>query len=266
MPQWSRNKVNSSNINSGNEYTTDDQVSIENLNAMVNSGLYSQDFAEHLADTPDTSQAGQIGTPTVQLVDNVVGGKTYKKFKFANLKGATGAAIVNTVLQGQDAQGGNIYKQTFDNGSTATFTAPKGAKGDKGASSIVVDTFTSISDFKNKIRNIGTIMVIGACFFNNECSAEIHSDIISSSGTVTSDHTTSGIISKGDLDFVYLKLRADNINEIEFYNDEYNLKLESTYATMYCKRIGINDNHNTVILTALASRMTFTEMALIYFG
>lgn len=47
-------------------------------------------------------------------------------------KGATGAKIVSTVLQGQDANGGNIYKQTFDNGLTATFTAPKGAKGDKG--------------------------------------------------------------------------------------------------------------------------------------
>lgn len=46
--------------------------------------------------------------------------------------GATGAAIVSTVLQGQDAQGGNIYLQTFDNGTTATFTAPKGDVGATG--------------------------------------------------------------------------------------------------------------------------------------
>lgn len=46
--------------------------------------------------------------------------------------GATGATIVSTVLQGQDANGGNIYKQTFDNGATAEFTAPKGEAGDKG--------------------------------------------------------------------------------------------------------------------------------------
>lgn len=40
--------------------------------------------------------------------------------------GPTGAKIVSTELTGQDANGGNIYKQTFDNGATATFTAPKG--------------------------------------------------------------------------------------------------------------------------------------------
>lgn len=46
--------------------------------------------------------------------------------------GATGAKLVSQVLQGQDANGGNIYLQTFDDGTTATFTAPKGDKGDKG--------------------------------------------------------------------------------------------------------------------------------------
>ena len=51
---------------------------------------------------------------------------------FKGDNGATGATIVSTVLQGQDTNGGNIYKQTFDNGSTANFTAPKGDKGDKG--------------------------------------------------------------------------------------------------------------------------------------
>ena len=44
--------------------------------------------------------------------------------------GATGAKIIKTELIGQDANGGNIYKQTFDDGKTATFTAPKGDKGD----------------------------------------------------------------------------------------------------------------------------------------
>ena len=44
-------------------------------------------------------------------------------------KGDTGAKIVSTELIGQDENGGNVYKQTFDDGSTATFTAPKGADG-----------------------------------------------------------------------------------------------------------------------------------------
>lgn len=44
-------------------------------------------------------------------------------------KGETGASIVSTELVGQDENGGNIYKQTFDNGATATFTAPRGPAG-----------------------------------------------------------------------------------------------------------------------------------------
>lgn len=42
-------------------------------------------------------------------------------------QGATGAKIVSTVLKGQDENGGNIYQQTFDDGSTATFVAPRGS-------------------------------------------------------------------------------------------------------------------------------------------
>lgn len=47
-------------------------------------------------------------------------------------KGDTGAKIVSTVLVGQDENGGNIYEQTFDNGTKARFVAPKGEKGEKG--------------------------------------------------------------------------------------------------------------------------------------
>lgn len=90
MAEWSRNKVDSTTINSGNEYEKGDRVARQALNAMVNAGLYAQDFAEALADTPDTSEAGNVGTPTVEIIDNVKNGKTYKKFKFKNLKGAKG--------------------------------------------------------------------------------------------------------------------------------------------------------------------------------
>ena len=92
MAQWSRKKVNSENLNKNNEYTRDSQFAIESLNAVVNSGLYSQDFVEHLADTPDVSEAGNVGTPTVTLVTNpnATGDKPYKRFKFSNLKGEKG--------------------------------------------------------------------------------------------------------------------------------------------------------------------------------
>lgn len=51
-------------------------------------------------------------------------------------KGADGAKIVSTELIGQDADGGNIYRQTFDNGLTAEFTAPRGAQGIQGIQGI----------------------------------------------------------------------------------------------------------------------------------
>lgn len=47
-------------------------------------------------------------------------------------KGDIGARIISTVYVGTDYEGGNIYKQTFSDGTTSDFVAPKGAKGDKG--------------------------------------------------------------------------------------------------------------------------------------
>ncbi len=47
-------------------------------------------------------------------------------------KGDSGAVVLTTTLQGYDENGGAIYLQTFDDGSTQTFTAPKGLKGDIG--------------------------------------------------------------------------------------------------------------------------------------
>jgi len=128
MASWSRDKVDSSNINGGNEYTKGSRVSRQNLNAMVNSGLYSQDFAEHLADTPDTTNAGNVGTPSVSFVDNVVGGKTYKKFKFQNLKGATGATGNGIASVSKTSTSGltDTYTITFTNGNTTTFTVKNG--------------------------------------------------------------------------------------------------------------------------------------------
>ena len=90
MAKWSREKVNSNDLNNGNEWGQGDRIAREELNAMVNAGLYAQDFAEHLADTPDTSEANNVGTPSVKLVDNVSNGIVYKKFKFSNLKGEKG--------------------------------------------------------------------------------------------------------------------------------------------------------------------------------
>ena len=45
------------------------------------------------------------------------------------LDGSTGAKIVSLEYQNQDAYGGYIYLMTFDNGTTAYFTAPRGESG-----------------------------------------------------------------------------------------------------------------------------------------
>ncbi len=53
--EWSRQKVDSQNLNNGQEYTVDSQVSIEQLNAMVNGSLYAQDIVDRLKATPYNS-------------------------------------------------------------------------------------------------------------------------------------------------------------------------------------------------------------------
>lgn len=92
MAKWNREKVDSSDLNNGNEWEQGDRVARQELNAIINAGLYAQDFAEHLADTPDTSEANNVGIPTVDFVDNpnATTGKPYKRFKFSNLKGNKG--------------------------------------------------------------------------------------------------------------------------------------------------------------------------------
>lgn len=151
MAKWSREKVSPENLNGGNQYEAKDRLSREQLNAMVNSGLYSQDFAEHLADAPDISQADTVGSAKVEVVDNVVGGKTYKKFKFSNLKGEKGdkgdkgekgdkgntgatpviTATATTLSAGSSA---TVTKSGTAENPTFAFGIPKGDKGDTGAS------------------------------------------------------------------------------------------------------------------------------------
>lgn len=87
MADWSKNRIDSSSINNGREFTADDNLSIAELNAMVNNSFYAVDFAEAMADAPDISEIGGSGTPSVSFVDN---GK-FKRFKFSNLRGEQGA-------------------------------------------------------------------------------------------------------------------------------------------------------------------------------
>lgn len=51
--------------------------------------------------------------------------------EFTVYNGATGAKLVSRVWQGEDQDGGNIYLDKFDDGTTAYFTAPRGRTADK---------------------------------------------------------------------------------------------------------------------------------------
>ena len=134
MADWSRKKVNSSTINEGQEYTKDKNVSVDELNSIVNSGLYSQDFAERLVTNIDTSEVGNVGTPSVSLVagDGATAEKPYKKFKFSNLKGDTGATGA-TGAKGDKGEKGDqgIQGEKGDQGVQGV-QGEKGEKGDKG--------------------------------------------------------------------------------------------------------------------------------------
>lgn len=151
---WSRKKVDSATINGGNEYEKGSRVSRQGLNAMVNGGLYAQDFAEKLVADIDVSEIGNVGTPTVTLVSGTgaTTDKPYKKFKFANFKGEKGetGATGATGPTGPTGPTGatpqiSATATTLAAGSSATATVsgsaesplitfgiPKGEKGDKG--------------------------------------------------------------------------------------------------------------------------------------
>ena len=61
-------------------------------------------------------------------------------------KGDTGAKIVTTEYVGKDENGGNVYKQVFDNGVESIFTAPKGEDGAGGSDSIDLNLKNGIGD------------------------------------------------------------------------------------------------------------------------
>lgn len=180
MAEWNREKVNPSDLNNGNEWEQGDRVARQELNAMVNAGLYAQDFAEHLADTPDTSEANNVGTPSVGFVDNpsATTEKPYKRLKFSNLKGEkgeqgeqgiqgekgdkgdkgdTGTSITNATA-GTPTTSGDITTTpitfTFSDLTTKTVnvSAQKGEKGDTGT--IPVDdefSTTSTNPLQNNV-------------------------------------------------------------------------------------------------------------------
>jgi hypothetical protein len=112
MAEWSKNKVESSAINGGKEFTTDDVLAVNELNATVNNSFYAVAFVEAMADAPDVSEIDGTGTPSVSLVSN---GK-FKKFKFSNLRGKQGIQGI----QGEKGEKGDAGVRFEYNADTKT--------------------------------------------------------------------------------------------------------------------------------------------------
>lgn len=114
MGLWSKKKVDPLDLNKGYEWTKDDQVAVEELNAMTNCSLYAQDFVEKLVTNIDVSEVNNIGTPNVSIIDgdDATSDKPYKKFKFSNLKGEKGdIGAAAPVVQNTGSDTGSVMSQ-----------------------------------------------------------------------------------------------------------------------------------------------------------
>lgn len=76
--------------------------------------------------THATNMKDDITSHTNQEIERI---GEYVQDQIANLKGV---GIKSIVPNGQDSQGGNVYRITLDDNSWYDFTAPKGLKGDEG--------------------------------------------------------------------------------------------------------------------------------------
>ena len=158
MANWDGQKVDSSNINNGNQFG-EEGIAYEDINAVVNNSIYASNFADHLADTPDTSEAGNVGTPSVSLINNVVGSITYKKFKFSNLKGAQGqqgiaagfgVPTVSTTTGAAGSDASVTVNTDSQSPNTAkvfefAFTIPRGNVGATGATALTYSLIPTIN-------------------------------------------------------------------------------------------------------------------------
>lgn len=179
MAEWSKEKADSASINGGRAFTTDDNLTVTELNSMVNNSFYAVDFAEAMADAPDISEIDGTGTPSVSFVDN---GK-FKKLKFSNLKGSKGD-VGEKGEKGDKGDTGDTVPNTLTIGSvssgdaasaTITGTAPnqvlnlvlpKGDKGDTGDKGESGDSSTP-TVFELELEILKTTDTFATNFTNN---------------------------------------------------------------------------------------------------
>lgn len=128
MPQFTPSSKQLADFNNGNRYINRvDSPSADDFNNVIESQLYTQGLAKN---TPDTSEANNVGTPSVIIV---IAPDGTARLKFSNLKGV---GISNIIPNGTDQSGNNIYVIQLTDGSSYNFTSPKGSQGIQGEQGI----------------------------------------------------------------------------------------------------------------------------------
>lgn len=139
MPQFTPSSKQLTDFNNGNRYINRvDSPSADDFNNVIESQLYVQGLAKN---TPDTSEANNVGTPSVTVTTSSDGSA---RLKFSNLKGV---GISNITSNGTDPIGNNLYTIYLTDGTSYSFTSPKGPQGIQGESSVTgIEAETSIED------------------------------------------------------------------------------------------------------------------------
>lgn len=153
MAQFTPSAKTANDFNNGNEYVNHvDSPSAEDFNNVIESQLYTQGLATN---QPDVSEANNIGTPSVEIVEASDGSA---KMKFKNLKGDTGA----TGQQGEKGNTGAVTKW-YDSveDMTADYSNQSVDVGDTVAIKNALDlfvkgaaTFESVGSLLLKVGNI----------------------------------------------------------------------------------------------------------------
>ena len=103
--------------------------------SIINATAGTPTITDETTITPITFEFSDTTTKTVNV--SAQKGKTGEtgatgKTGATGPRGATGAKILSTTLIGEASNGGYKYQQTFDDGSIATFVAPRGPAGKDG--------------------------------------------------------------------------------------------------------------------------------------
>ena len=120
MANFTPKKIDTSTINSGQEYAVGAMVAPSAINSPIESGLYTEIIADGLTQAPDISQIAGVGTPTIEFVDGAtVNGVKTKKFAFKNMLGG-GSGIQPLRMRDSESgsfsafNGTNAYDLIFD--------------------------------------------------------------------------------------------------------------------------------------------------------